>query len=275
MANGGKPMWSFTSFGDTGNGFLSAIGILQALYARARTGEGSYVDTSIVNACLLNTSYAVATPEGGAFERPRLDKDQTGFTAGCRLYQARDGWVCVVAATEAQFDGLLTTAGLADLIARYPDAASRRAADAEISAALAQAIAEKNAADWAAAFDAAGVPAEISAEHFSRGVFDDPELQSRNWVVSYDHPLVGKLDQIGLLYSLSDTPGRIMSPPLVVGDQTEAIMRELGYSEADIEALIADRAVLAWPPRKPQAEFKSPWDAGAAKIAPVSQTVGS
>src|SRR3546814_9068941 len=54
----GRPLWSFTSFGDTGNGFLSAIAICNALYHRDRTGEGQFVDTSIINAALLNTSYA-------------------------------------------------------------------------------------------------------------------------------------------------------------------------------------------------------------------------
>ncbi len=59
------------SLGDTGNGFLSAIAILQALYHRERTGEGQFCDTSIVNAQLLNTSYAVARPDGSGFERPQ------------------------------------------------------------------------------------------------------------------------------------------------------------------------------------------------------------
>jgi len=49
-SDGGKPFWSLTSLGDTGNGFLSAIGVIQALYHRARSGEAQSVDTSILNA---------------------------------------------------------------------------------------------------------------------------------------------------------------------------------------------------------------------------------
>ncbi len=78
----GRPLWSFTSFGDTGNGFLSATAIINALYHRDRTGEGQFVDTSIINAALLNTSYAVATPDGKGFERPRIGGDQVGYSAG-------------------------------------------------------------------------------------------------------------------------------------------------------------------------------------------------
>jgi crotonobetainyl-CoA:carnitine CoA-transferase CaiB-like acyl-CoA transferase len=75
---------------------------------------------------------------------------------------------------------------------------------------------------------------------------DDPEMIKRKWVVSYPQYYVGKLNQTGLLIDFSDTPGRIQGPPLVVGEQTEAIMTELGYSAADIEALVRDRVIAVW-----------------------------
>lgn len=259
MARGGKPMWSLTSFGDTGNGYLSAIGILQALARRARTGEGAYVDTAIVNACLLNTSGALARPDGSGFDRPRIDADQTGFHAGCRLYQTADEWLCIVCATEPHWDALFTTLDLADLAARFPSVEARRDGDATIAAALAARFATDGAAAWLAKLDAAGVPAEISSATFSRGLFDDPHLIASGAVAAYPHPLAGRVEQIGLLYTLSETPGKIMCPPLVVGDNTVAILRELGHDDATIDTLIAERAAFAWPPRKPQAEAQSPW----------------
>ena len=103
MSKGGKPLWSFTSLGDTGNGFLSAISILQALYHRDRTGEGQFCDTSIVNAQLLNTSYAVARADGTGFERPRIDGMQLGRSATNRLYQTREGWLCLVLLREEEW----------------------------------------------------------------------------------------------------------------------------------------------------------------------------
>ena len=65
----GHPVWALTSLGDTGNGFLSASAICLALMERERTGKGQFVDTSIVNACLLNTSYALAGADGSAVDR--------------------------------------------------------------------------------------------------------------------------------------------------------------------------------------------------------------
>src|SRR6201999_456750 len=117
MFAGGKPLWSFTSLGDTGNGFLSAIAILQALYHRDRTGEGQFCDTSIVNAHLLNSSYAVARPDGTGFERPHIDGQQLGYCATNRLYETRDGWLCVVIVSDPEWSRFCGALGLPALAA--------------------------------------------------------------------------------------------------------------------------------------------------------------
>ena len=265
MANGGKPLWSLTSLGDTGNGFLSAVAVLQALYHRDRTGEGQFVDTSIINAQLLNSSYAVATPDGGAFDRPRLDKMHFGKGAGDRLYEAQGGWLCLSLHSDAHWRALFETIGAPRLAEEYPDGAAREAGDAKLADAIAKAIAGKSATYWQGVFDKAGVPAEISSPTYTRELFDNADFKKRKWTAEYDHSVVGKLEQVGLAFDLSDTPGVIQSAPLIVGDHTEAILRELGRSEEQIDALIAANAVVAYPPRGGQKENKSPWDSGPAK----------
>jgi len=101
-AEGNHPLWSLTSLGDTGNGFLTAVGICNALMERERTGKGQFVDTSIINACLLNSSYAVAKPDGSRVDRPALNPDQTGYGDYYRLYKCADGeWIQIAAITDA------------------------------------------------------------------------------------------------------------------------------------------------------------------------------
>ena len=85
LDHGGSPVWSVTSLGDTGNGFLSAIGMVQALYHRDRTGEGQFVDTSIVYAHLLNNSMAWVTADGST----------AGSTASSSTHQQL-GWDAAV-----------------------------------------------------------------------------------------------------------------------------------------------------------------------------------
>ena len=232
------PLWSLTSLGDTGNGFLTAVGICNALMERERTGKGQFVDTSIVNACLLNTSYAVAKPDGSAVERERLNADQTGYGDYYRLYECADGvWIQVAAITDDHKAGLDTVAGT-DKIASFKAAPS----DIQMKALM-----------------SAGVPAAISDPEASRKLYENEDYKAKNWTAEYHHPYVGKLEQIGLTYNLSDTPGVIGSTPLIVGDYTKAILEEVGYSEDEILAMAHETAILCEPPLPGQKKMENPW----------------
>jgi len=268
---GGKPLWSLTSLGDTGNGFLSAIAIIQALYHRERTGEGQFCDTSIVNAHLLNTSYALARPDGSGFDRPKVDALQFGHSATDRLYETRDGWLCIVLATQEEWDRFCVALGLEALEVdpRFASAASRRANDAELAKLLAAKLRERSAAEWFALLDAARVPCEISDPTFALRLHEDPLFRERGWVVSYRHPFVGKLDQIGLLFDFSETPGRVQGPPLIVGQHSREILTELGYPKEQIEELCKD-CVLAWSPEEGHRKIRSPWQPSAPAAAPAA-----
>jgi crotonobetainyl-CoA:carnitine CoA-transferase CaiB-like acyl-CoA transferase len=252
MADGGTPLWSLTSFGDTGNGFLSAIGILGALHHRARTGEGQFLSTAIVNAQLLNSSYALARPDGSGFDRPRLDRMQTGVSALNSLYETADGWIAIAAPAAGHWTALKTAlqdAALDD--ARFATPASRRTNDRALRAVLAAAFLGRSARAWRDALDAAGAPAEISDPEFGQKLFDDPLFRARRWTAGYPQALVGRFDQLGLLFDFSETPGVIQGPPLVVGEYTREVLRELGYSDRQIAELAAAKAVGVWAPGEP------------------------
>jgi len=231
----GHPVWSLTSLGDTGNGFLTATAICMALMEREKTGKGQFVDTSIVNACLLNTSYGVAMSDGSAVERPRLDAMQTGYGDHYRLYQCADGqWIQVAA---------LTQKAQAALDQAAPD----------------RNFAAKPADQWLAQLAEAGVPAALSDGKASRALFDRSDLRQSNWTVEYDYPDVGKLEQIGASYSLSSTPVAPQGPPLIVGDNSASLLAELGYCEEDIAAMAKENVTLCHPPLDGQQASANPW----------------
>jgi crotonobetainyl-CoA:carnitine CoA-transferase CaiB-like acyl-CoA transferase len=239
----GRPIWSLTSFGDTGNGFLSAIAMVNALYHRDRTGLGQFVDTSIINACLLNSSYVVASPEGQGFERPRIGALQLGYSAGHRIYETRDRWIALVVRTSQEWDRALSILSLSTI---------SRTDDAALAAAIAGRIKTDTAQAWFEKLDQAGIPVEIVDDGFSRQLHDNPLFRERRWVVSYPHPIVGRLDQIGLTFSLSDTPGVIQGRPLIVGEHTKEILAGLGYTEEQMKDL-EEQSAIGFPgmPRMP------------------------
>lgn len=248
MARGGKPLWSLTSFGDTGNGFLTAIAITQALYYRERTGVGQMCDTSIVNAGLLNTSYMFAYPDGSAPNRHRLDGMQYGFHACYRLYETQDGWLCLAAVTEVHWRKLCEAIDMPELACdpRFSTAEERSRNDAVLIEILTDVFHSKNTAEWYRCLDSFEVPCEISDPAFTQNFHDDPEMRVRGISIAYEHPLVGRLEQLGKLCEMSDTPIEVQGPPLIVGDHTRAIMRELGYTDAEITQACEDGYVAAW-----------------------------
>ncbi len=245
LDRGGRPLWSVTSLGDTGNGFLSAIGIVQALAERDRTGEGQFVRTSIVYAQLLNASTAWVTPDGahrGA--RQELDAQSYGWNALYRLYPTSDGWLCVAATGQDEWERLAGAVGHPEWAAdeRFADAAARTAADADLGGLLEKALADEPAAHWCAVLDAAGVPCEVSDPDFALKLFGDPEAERRGLVASFRHPKVGKVTLSGPYATLSDTPGTLRRPGVWPGQDTRRILEEVGYSEPEIDALLASGA---------------------------------
>ena len=233
----GIPLWPVVSLGDTGNGFLSAIGMVQALYHRDRTGEGQFVDTSIMYAQLLNASIAWSLADGSRHgDRPSLDAMQLGHHATQRLYETADGWLCVAAVTDEQRSALASVLGV------------DKVGDGTAFGALEPAFRTRSAAQWFASLDAAGVPSEVSSPDFVLGLFDDPEMIDKGWVTKYRHPIVGDMEQFGLLFDFAETPGVVQGPPLVPGQDTRAILRELGYDDTRIDELAEAKAILDWRP---------------------------
>ena len=81
----------------------------------------------------------------------------------------------------------------------------------------------------------------MSSPDFVLSLFDDPEMIEKGWVTSYEHPVVGRMDAMGLLFDFSETPGRIMGPPFVPGQHSRQILHELGYA--------TDAGSTTWPAR--------------------------
>ena len=242
---GGRPMWSLTNMGDTGNGFLAAIAICQALYEREKTGKGQWVETAIVNAQLLNASHTVARADGTGFDRPKIDAMQTGFSAGVRLYPTTDEWLCLSLVTNAHWNALGDALALPELQAegRFADHPARSSNDDEVAKAIEHALSTRTASDAFAVLDAAGVPCEISSEHAGVALWNDREAIDRQWIVKYPHPMTKELGQVGLAFSLSDTPAQIQRRPLMVGEDTRQILSDIGYDDDAIDKLFESGAV--------------------------------
>jgi crotonobetainyl-CoA:carnitine CoA-transferase CaiB-like acyl-CoA transferase len=243
---GGRPFWSLTSLGDTGNGFLSAIGVIQALYHRKRTGEAQAVDTSILNAGLLLGSMASIRPDGTPLPRPHLDASQLSLGPLYRLYETADGWMCVAAITEPQWIALASALGHPEWAGdpRFRDARRRQRHRVELEQLIGPAFLMHTSERLFALLDGHGVPCEIPNPDFGPGIFDDPDLAELGLTVCQHHPKLGRFEHFGRTVDFSETQPEIWGPPPVCGQHTREILHEHGYDDAEIDKLVEARAVF-------------------------------
>ena len=223
--NGGHPDWYRFGMCDATAGLLSAIGVLQALRERDRTGTAQWVAADILSGAVLLASDAFVGPDD-LDTRPHLDRLQMGLGPLYRLYPTLDGWLCIAALTDEHWRSLCTAIGHPELVddPRFATAAARHGAGEELASLLEDAFASKPAAEWFEVLDAHGVPCEVSSETWGEQWFDDPDVVANGWVTDYTHSIWGRLEQPGRFFDFSETPTRIAGPPPVIGAHTEEIL---------------------------------------------------
>lgn len=237
--------------GDTGNALLAAVAITAALYHRDKTGEGQEVATAIVNAGLLHTSYAWVHADGSPGDHRHADGDQVGLSAYYRMYRGSDDrWLFVAAVSDGDRQRLHEVTDVAPV--GGGDAADDTV-DGGTATALAARIAERPAAEWFALLDDTGVPVEVVDEEFCRTLFDDPEARARGLVAQTWSGSVGRFEDPGLLVEVSPGGGVVQRGPCMCGEHTREILLEHGLTDAEVDALVAEGAVLDAPVEAPVA----------------------
>ena len=188
----------------------------------------------------------------GKPERQRIDGWLYGTGPLCRLYRARDGWICLSLPEDEQagerWSALCSAAGRPELAAdeRFRDAAARAAHRDELSGALEAVFATRDADTWEQSLIAAGVGCVRADSYASAGGFflRDEQMHANGFAPVAAHALLGEYQRWGPLVTFSETPGRY-GPGVPAGENSDAILAELGYGPAEIADLYARGVVRA------------------------------
>jgi crotonobetainyl-CoA:carnitine CoA-transferase CaiB-like acyl-CoA transferase len=243
---GGTPVKVGSPVTDINAGMLAALGVVSAYVHRLRTGQGQFVDTSLLEAGIMQTYWQSAIFLGsGAVPGPLGSAHP--LTAPYQAFETGDGWITLGASNQVNYERVCRMLGAPELIddPRFRDNAQRMANLADLVAILSARYRTRPSAEWLALLDAAGVPAGP--------VFDIPEMLAypqtlaREMVVETEHPQAGITKAIGLPIKFGATPGSIRRAAPLFGQHTREVCREAGFGDAEIDAMIAQGAVAQAP----------------------------
>ncbi|HTT81601.1 MAG TPA: CoA transferase [Stellaceae bacterium] len=221
---------------DLSAGIFTAMGILIALLEREVSGEGQWVESSLLAAQIAMLDFQAArwliaheVPEQAGNDHP------TSIPTG--VFKTRDGHINIASAGDEIF-GRLCRALDAPALAEHPDYRTGRLRSQHrkaLNAAIEAITGTRDSAQWIERFNAAGVPA--GPIYAIDQVFADPQVRHLGIVQPVEHKTLGRLDLVGQAVSLSRTPSRLTAASPEPGEHTDAILKELGYADGDIAGL--------------------------------------
>ena len=223
-----------------------ATGIMLALRAREQTGRGQPVHVTMLNA----NAWTNADEYFDHADRPPIampDADIHGLHALYRLYRCSEGWVFLACLFQEEWETFCSAVQRSDLLddSRFSSPEARQANDGALIGEISAIMAQRSAVDWEEALTAADV-ACVRADEYLEGDFyaDHPHARANGLSVEVEHPLIGKYRRYGGLVEFSLTPG-IYRTSIQVGQHTRPLLREIGYSDQEIEEL-GTRGVVQW-----------------------------
>lgn len=244
---GNTPNRSVFGNEDYNNGFLAAAAILMALENRTNRGRGEYIECPQLHSSLWTTSEHFLDADKKPVYGMRLDKEQQGFNALDRIYRTSDGWLAVCCRSDQRFAALMKAIGQPELVddARFRTPKDRSANDEALKALLVPFFAERTSVEAFTILDGVGAACEIACETqwVDEALWFDWMLQSNRVVENFDS-MYGHVRQIALFNRLGKTPGLAKGSAPRLGEHTRAILTELGYSDDEIDDLIARKIAL-------------------------------
>ncbi|MGA2129933.1 MAG: CoA transferase, partial [Xanthobacteraceae bacterium] len=217
-------------------GLLGCMGVLAALHHRERTGEGQMVDTSLYEAGITHTYWqsAIALATGVA---PVPMGSAHPLSAPYQAFETADGWITCGAATQSNWLRLVDVLDAPHVRddPRFATNTDRMRHLDALAAALAVEFRKRRSGEWLDVLERAGVPAGPVNDVLQ--MHADPQTSARAMIVETVHATLGGVTTIGLPIKFSATPGGPRHGAPHYGEHTVEILREHGFSDAEIDRL--------------------------------------
>lgn len=239
------PMHVGISYGDPTGGLHGAVAVLAALWHRAATGEGQYIDLSQWETSIATLGEGVVAQSLAGAPPPR-DGNRDPLLAPHGVFRCAGDqrWVAIAVRDDGEWRRLATCMdqpALAD-DPRFATLAARKANEDALEALVTAWTRPQVDAAVVATLQAAGIPAAVSMTN--QDLAEDADLRDSGFHVRLDHPEIGAKLHLGIPWQMSDTPCRVRRPAPCLGEHTDDVLRRVvGYDDARI-AQLRDAGVL-------------------------------
>ena len=227
---------------DLGAGLFAACGILAALHARERTGEGQLVDTSLVDAGVaLSVWEATELFSRGAVPGPLGSAHR--MSAPYQAVRCADGYITLGAANDRIFRRLAELLGHPEWLddTRFENDSGRVENRGLLVDLIEDVTSRQSRQYWLDRLEAHDIPCGPINDY--REVMQDPQVRAREMVVETRHPTLGTLSTLGTPIKLSGTPLTPGRPAPLLGQHTDEVLAAAGYGKDQIAALRAAAVV--------------------------------
>ncbi len=239
---GRPPVKTGNPVADINAGILAVSGIAAAYVHKLKTGQGQVVDTSLMEAALQQT-YWQAAIYFATGKSPGPTGSAHVLTAPYQAFRARDGWINIGGANQANWERIAEVLGHPEWCddPRFATNSARMANLDALVALMDAVLVARTKDEWLRAFDAAGVP--VGPVHSLGEALTHPQTLARGMVLDLVHPEAGATRALGCPLHFSATPTRVDRPAPLLGEHTREVLREFGYSDPEIDALISEGVV--------------------------------
>jgi crotonobetainyl-CoA:carnitine CoA-transferase CaiB-like acyl-CoA transferase len=236
----GQPTKVGVPVGDIVAGMLAAHAIMATLFERTRTGVGRYVDVALNDALL-----AMLTYQAGRYFATGVPPGREGnnhpTVAPYGTFATRDGHVNLAVGSDEQYRRLCEALQAPELAAdpRFATNAGRQAARVGLAVEIERHLTRRTTGEWLARMEAAGIPAGPILDVAT--ALSDPVAVEREMRVELEHPVAGRIGQVGPPWKLDGLSSPIRRPPPLLGEHTAEVLAEvLGYDAERLAALRPD-----------------------------------
>ncbi len=239
---GGGPMRAGVAITDITAGYMAACGMLTALLEREVSGQGQWVQSSLIQAGVAMMDFQAAKYlQKGEIPVQVGNDHPTSMPTSC--YECLDGYINVAATGQVMWLSLCDAIGKPELKEdpRFVTEPLRVKHRDDLNAIFIQVFKSKEKTYWVKLLNEAGVP--TGPIYDMAEVFADPQVISQEMVAEVTHPKIGKLKLVNQALKLSRTPAKVKTATPELGQNTQEILKELDYSAAEIETLITNKIV--------------------------------